>query len=586
MDIPQLSSVPLTGVAGTTAIAPLAAPAADDAVIVAPAAPSLTTVDLSPLGRFLSATSLFQKKLIELQVSSTSVPDSQAGTFGEVAAATTAFAVAFNELQASSLDGTDAETGRGESLAGLFARQFGAETSAAGANQGSALDSLASIGVRFNADPTVDPDARLTVDLPLLQVALEVDPATTTALLERAGAAFGTLVQAEVQPADLGATAEPPASVLPDLTAPAPGTPLPEDAFEQQSLTENARVATAPRDNLGAVSAPATPQAALAEVVPSPAPATLEASPATTGAALAAADALAARNAVAKAQANAQGNAPAADPTARTIATGAQAPRSTAAAQAQEAFERATQARAATPATPTNTTADVQELVNAGNSAATPAVPAFQAIPVTPPASAALPGTTEAVAEVARQSAATPVTRPAAEKELADRALELAENKRSQSAYEEERAQLADRIEELDRQRVAQQEVEDRGLQLRRQAEDLDARRLAAGQTQAAVPAATVAVRAVPSDLAQPELTAADQARPLAPLLASGPPSARDPAVAAAIAAYSLNTGPFAALNARQELAAQRVKTVPAVSSVARVAPIETETAPKGGTRQ
>lgn len=518
MDIPQLSSVALAGIAGTTAIAPLSAPATDDSIIVAPAPPSLTTVDLSPLGRFLSATSLFQKKLVALQAASTSVPDSGTTTSGEVAAATTAFAVAFNEFQAGSLGATDAGTGGGESLAGLFARQFGAETSAAGSDPDSALASLASIGVRFNADPTADPDARLTVDLPVLQVALEVDPATTTALLERAGAAFGALVQAEVQPAGLSAGAQAAVpTALPDQTAPAP---------------------------------PATPDAR--------APA--------TSAALAAANDQAAPT-LADNALNATGSA-----------ADLPAARSTATTQAQDAF---TQARAAAP----NTSADVQQLVNTGTGAASPGVPVPQAIPATPPATAAPAGTldADADAEVARQSAQTPVTRPAAQKELAERAVELAESKRSQSAYEQERAQLAERIEVLDRQRLEQQQVDARAAQLERQRDDGAARGIAAAETQ---PASTVTLRAVPAHTVQPETTVAEQARPLTAPLASAQPSARDPAVAAAIAAYSLNTGPFAALNARQELAAQRVKTVPAVSGVARVAPVETQTAPKGGTRQ
>lgn len=539
MDIPLVSSSPLPGVAGATAIAPLQAPATTGTVIVAPAAPSLTTVDLSPLGQFLSATSLFQKKLIELQASSTTVPDSEAARFGEVAAATTAFAVAFNELQATSLDSTDADAG-GESLAGLFARRFGAETTAAGGEQQGALDSLASVGLRFNADPAIDPNARLTVDLPLLQVALEVDPATTTALLARAGSAFGALVQAEVQPADLGAEAQP---------APAPGAaalPLPGQPFEQETLAENARVAAAQREQPSPVPATATPAA----------PATLNAEglPDETEArvAVAAADTPAARSA---------------------------------AGQAQDAFERATQAPAAVPATAPDTGAQVQDLVNTSGGAAvlaTPVAPAPPAIPVTPPATAAVPGSPEANAQVARQAAATPITRPAAEKELADRALELAGNKRSQSASEEERAQLAERIEVLDRQKVEQQRVDERALELRRQRGEIDAQRVAAGETLVQVPAASVTVGAVPQG-AQDENPAVPAARPLPQQGNSAQQVARDPSIAAAIAAYSLSTGPFAALNARQEQAAQRPKTVPAVAGVARVAPVETRTAPKGG---
>lgn len=559
MDIPLVSSLPLAGVAGATAIAPRQAPSAIDAVSVAPLAPSLTTVDLSPLGRFLSATSLFQKKMVEQQVSVSSVPDSQASTFGEVAAATTAFGVAFNELQASSLAGANADTGAGgESLAGLFARQFGAETTAVGGDQDSALASLASIGVRFNTDPTVDPDARLTFDLPLLQVALEVDPATTTALLARAGAAFGTLVQAEVQAADLSAGAAPSAPTdLPDLNA----EPLPGQPFQQETLAANARVATAARDELGVVAAPATAASPAASPAVAGADAVSDLSPAP-----------AQPNPVAL---EARAPAPGA-PAGRAVPASGQVAATVAANDPVSGSSVDTQAAPPVLTAPA-ILPDVRAEVPALAAGSAPA-PVPIAIPATPPATAALPGTPEADMEVARQSAATPVTRPAAENELADRAFELAENKRSQSAYEQERTELADRIELLDRQKLLQQEVDARADALQRQ------RAGAASRPLAALPAVTVA--AVPTDAVQPDPTLAPEARPLAPPVNSAQPSSRDPAVAAAIAAYSLSTSPFAALNARQEAAAQRVKTVPAVSNVAPVAAIETQTAPKGGTRQ
>ena len=60
---------------------------------------------------------------------------------------------------------------------------------------------------------------------------------------------------------------------------------------------------------------------------------------------------------------------------------------------------------------------------------------------------------------------------------------------------------------------------------------------------------------------------------------------ARDPAIAAAIAAYNLNAGPFAALNGRPEIAAQRPKLIPAVHSVTSVEAIETDAATSDSSR-
>lgn len=83
---------------------------------------------------------------------------------------------------------------------------------------------------------------------------------------------------------------------------------------------------------------------------------------------------------------------------------------------------------------------------------------------------------------------------------------------------------------------------------------------------------------------AQPEV----QAAPLAaaatppPLQAAGNNAqqlARDPATMAAIAAYNLSAGPFAALHGRPEIAAQRPKIVPAVETVTRISAIEADAA-------
>ncbi len=64
-------------------------------------------------------------------------------------------------------------------------------------------------------------------------------------------------------------------------------------------------------------------------------------------------------------------------------------------------------------------------------------------------------------------------------------------------------------------------------------------------------------------------------ARPLPSPVNAAQQAARDPAIAAAIAAYNLNAGPFAVLNGKAEAAAPKIKAVSAVDNVTRVAPIE-----------
>ncbi len=69
------------------------------------------------------------------------------------------------------------------------------------------------------------------------------------------------------------------------------------------------------------------------------------------------------------------------------------------------------------------------------------------------------------------------------------------------------------------------------------------------------------------------------------PLVNNAQQLARDPAIAAAIAAYNLSAGPFAALNGRPEQAALRPKVIPPVNSVTKVAAIEADAATSESSR-
>lgn len=560
MDIPLVSSLP-PGSIGS--IGPLTnrAPAAAIAPALSPLPPSLTTVDLSPLGRFLSAASLFQKKMLELQVSASTITESQAREFGDILASSATLAVAFNELQANDIGGTDVDAGSldQQSLATLFAQQLAARTAADGGDAATALASLASIGLSFGPGP-LGAGENLTVDLPLLQVALEVDPATTGALLSRAGAAFGALVQADVQAADLSAEPpqETPAPAAP-ASAPAPGAagaPSRDDVFLQELISENSE-ASRP-------AAPATAQAGI--VLPSEAAA------------------------------------------------------SAAALQAQQAFVRASESRTAPAAAPANSGADVQEQVNLSSNAA-PAesnLPAEQALADRAIALASNERTQSAsederaalsdaidtrdrqnltnarntaaaqaedTALASNQAAAANANRLLAEQALSERAATLAANERSLRENQEERFALREAVEGQDRLTQANLTAQDRIDEQRRLQDVRTAQQLGADDTPAALTTAAATSATIARSAQQTEDAARALAQPPQPgLRDQALQAARDPAIAAAIAAYSLNTGAFAALNARQELAAPRTKSVPAVSGVSKVSAVDSATEPKAGT--
>ena len=496
MDIPSVSSLPLGGVGNAAAVAPAQGRVIENAAIVAAPPAALTTVDLSPLGQFLSATSLFQKKLLELQASATTVPEGQ--EFSDIALATTTLAVAFNELLTSSINGTDENVDvlDQQSLTSLFAQQFAAQTAAAGADQETALASLGTIGLVLNPNPALAPGQPLTVDLPLLQVALEVDPATTNALLSRAGSAFAALVDAGVEPAHAQPGATPQGTV----------EPARDNVFRQGLSIENL-----PR--------PDDSSAALPAAVP--APATSQAVPAASLLVEAQAPAL----------------TPANPAPVDTRVAGSSGEFAAANAQVQPALEKDN--------TPENKI--TEQRVNPADTAATPARQDDKA-----------------------QAAAAATARATAEKDLADRALELAENKRTQSDSEEERATLFDAIEEQDRLKADELKVLNKAEELQRLQRGDDDLRLIAEPAPA-----TDIVNAVPRNLAQEEDSVPVPGRPPASLDNDAQRAARDPAVAAAIAAYNLNTGPFAALNARHELAAPKIRAVPPVSTVTKVTPTD-----------
>jgi hypothetical protein len=237
MDVPLVSSLPL---AGTTGIDPIAAPdpLALDLASGTDALPSaLTTVDLSPLGQFLSATSLFQKKVLALQgaaTSTTETPDP-----ATIAASAVTLASAFDQLQTSAIDSNDAGALAQQSFASLFAQQSDAQTAPT-------RDSFAAIGLNFIAPPTPAEGDTLQIDQPVLQAALDSSPAGTAALLDTAATAFAALAGIAPDTAQPAAASLTPAPAV-EQAAAAAGLPTGEDGFLQESISENAPLsATSP----------------------------------------------------------------------------------------------------------------------------------------------------------------------------------------------------------------------------------------------------------------------------------------------------------------------------------------------------
>ncbi len=175
MDIPLVNTAPASAPRSVApVIAPNVAPAAQAQTVAALLAQ--TTVDLSPMGRFLSAIALFQKRLIDQQANASEAAAEEANA--ALVAAVVAVVDSANTLQTSSITATD----DGQTLGTLFQQQFDAQTGTAGDSAG-----LAGIGL------TVDDNGLFDVDTALLEAALNDAPAAATTLLTRAGAAFGAL---------------------------------------------------------------------------------------------------------------------------------------------------------------------------------------------------------------------------------------------------------------------------------------------------------------------------------------------------------------------------------------------------------
>ncbi|UOD28227.1 hypothetical protein INH39_22565 [Massilia violaceinigra] len=525
-------------------ISQITAPAARAASLVAPVATSRTvaieqaqnlsflgvaptTVDLSSSGRFLSLASLFQKKTLDLQTSVAANTDTSKA-FADAAVSAAAMAGAFTELQTSAVDsnGLPTDSLDGQSLQSQFFQQLGGTPDDAEA-------SLAAIGLTFSPATGTAPGA-LSVDETLLEDAFGQDPGATSALLERAAGAFlnvvGTQIQAQVanlsfldDDSVFGAALPLPGAVPQDIAA-APSYPMAQPA----SYTDNMFLQNLVSESLRTEDPLPVPVADLIgdDVFPM--------------------------------QAN-----PIASPQAEAVAAGALAEAPVAAAIAASSAN-------VVPA-------DVRQPATPGATVAPPAAAAAPAAqdrleplpPGTTPAAAtaAEPDTTASNAAGVAQQARVLAQQLQAEREAAR---ELDE--KIAGASDAVRAALADDIARRDASRVGLLNAESARAQQR------------VDQPQPAISAPVAPERfARPADTVRPA-TAAQSATatpdadrpttpqpPLVPAPEQALLAARDPAIAAAIAAYHINTGPFAAQNGRPETPPPKARPVAPVAAVTRV---------------
>ena len=593
MDVPLVSTAPTGAAAIITPIAATRLQAAGQTQAAA-ALLAQTTVDLSPLGRFLSAVTLFQKRMLGLQANSVAgagQPDPEAA-IAAVASSVAALSDSANDLQASLITGTSDD----QSMGTLFSQQFAAQT---GGTDDSA--SLGAIGLTFTSG-LGQPDV-LNVDTAVLKAAFEADPAGTAALLGRTAAAFGALTGVAAE-----AGVDPTALLAEDggadigLQAPA-GNPAAQNIQETQ-VTQGAQTTQATQDSR----ATQNPQALPGFADPAPTLSTdgaflqeLLADTQRPGLALTQAP----PPAVAEANANFAAERAAEADAAGGLRSG---PDSAAAPLPPPLPEAASNAAAAALANRAQASSSgAPELPLSASQAALNAT-AGTGVPRSAPSGAdnpdplPLPASAQAAAAqaartLADKGAANNIVLRDANNRLADTMdAEREASERIASAVAAGRAAQVSQRETQDLDEAAMmratdnaaehRRVEEQGTQVRLE-RSAQSRQGEAGEAEVGAPqrdrVTATLVQPLPVANVEEDGIALPLAQPLP--VNNAQQLARDPATAAAIAAYNLNAGPFAALNGRPEIAAQRPKVVAPVDSVTSVAAIETDAATSDNAR-
>jgi len=214
-----------------------------------------------------------------------------------------------------------------------------------------------------------------------------------------------------------------------------------------------------------------------------------------------------------------------------------------------------------------------------------PLAVAQTAVPQTVAQAAATPATTTASEVQTQNQAAAADTSNSTNRAttVEQEARELDE--RIANASDEARAALARDVDKHDAARIEALRQDRLQAQQRTEREDQERADLLRRDELARenAQAAEVLARAKVTAPAEPavQVQAVVQPPPVAPNQAQQ--LARDPSTAAAIAAYNLNNGPFAAQNVRADVLASKVKLVPPVASVPKVEPVAALDTSKGG---
>jgi hypothetical protein len=158
---------------------------------------SSTVVELSGLGRLLSASTRFQEHLLALKPgTATSGGGTNFGTdFASLAAEVQSFVDAYNGLQDTIADvgATNILPGGNTTFAQGLSRLLDAQVAADYANGSSTLTNLSQLGLAFQPATLPGGGGRLSIDLDALQSAFDADAAGAFSLLSEAADAFGDL---------------------------------------------------------------------------------------------------------------------------------------------------------------------------------------------------------------------------------------------------------------------------------------------------------------------------------------------------------------------------------------------------------
>jgi hypothetical protein len=156
-----------------------------------------TSVELSGLGRLLSAATRYEDHLQALQPgSATSGGGTNFGTdFASLAAEAQSFVDAFNGLKGivADVETTNGLSGGSLAFSRGLSQSLDTQTEATYANGSSTLTRLSQLGIEFQPSPFAGGGGRLSLDMEALRSAFDADAGGAFSLLSKAADAFGDL---------------------------------------------------------------------------------------------------------------------------------------------------------------------------------------------------------------------------------------------------------------------------------------------------------------------------------------------------------------------------------------------------------